>query len=64
MNTNRNTNDNTPVEIIDIDELEKEEPEDSTVNTQDYGDDISDTTPQEAEELINEEEKGKRHPEF
>ena len=40
------------MEIINIDELEKEEPEDSTVNTSDYGDDIDDTTPAEAEETI------------
>lgn len=61
---NQKTNDDAPVEIINIDELEKEEPEDSTVNTQDYGDDISDTTPQEAEELINEEENRHGRPEF
>lgn len=57
MNTNPKTNDDVlsddaPVEIIGLDELEKEEPEDSTVNTSDYGDDIDDTTPTEAEETI------------
>ncbi len=41
-----------PVEIVSLDELEKEEPEDSTVNTSDYGDDIDDTTPKEAEDAI------------
>lgn len=42
----------SPVEIVGLDELEKEEPEDSTVNTSDYGDDVDDTTPAEAEETI------------
>ena len=59
---NQKASDNAPVEIINIDDLEKEEPEDSTVNTQDYGDDISDTTPEEAEELINEEEQKHGQP--
>ena len=44
--------DDSPVEIVGLDELEKEEPEDSTVNTSDYGDDVDDTTPTEAEETI------------
>jgi len=59
-------NDDTP-EIINIDDLEKEEPEDSTVNTSDYGDDVDDTTPLEAEETIDKaedivEEDEKEHP--
>ena len=53
MNNNQKTNDDVPVEIIGLDELEKEEPEDSTVNTSDYGDDVDDTTPEEAEEMID-----------
>jgi len=44
--------DDSPVEIVGLDELEKEEPEDSTVSTSDYGDDVDDTTPTEAEETI------------
>ena len=70
MNTNQKTNDdNVPVEIIGLDELEKEEPEDSTVNTSDYGDDVDDTTPAEAEEAIEKaddivEEDEKEHPGF
>ena len=56
MNNNQKTNDDVlddpSVEIVGIDELEKEEPEDSTVNTSDYGDDIDDTTPTEAEDAI------------
>ena len=44
--------DNASVEIVSLDDLEKEEPEDSTVNTSDYGDDVDDTTPKEAEENI------------
>ena len=66
---NKKTNDDAPVEIIGLDELEKEEPEDSTVNTSDYGDDVDDTTPLEAEEtmekaddIIAEDEK--EHPGF
>ena len=74
MNNNQKTNDDVlsddaPVEIIGLDELEKEEPEDSTVNTSDYGDDVDDTTPAEAEktiekadEIIGEDEK--EHPGF
>ena len=70
MNTNQKTNDdNVPVEIIGLDELEKEEPEDSTVNTSDYGDDVDDTTPAEAEETIEKAdeiiaEDEKEHPGF
>ena len=72
MNTNQKTSedvldDNASVEIVGLDELEKEEPEDSTVSTSDYGDDVDDTTPDEAEEtiekagdIINEDEK--EHP--
>ncbi len=66
MNNNKKTNDGEP-EIINIDDLEKEEPEDSTVSTSDYGDDVDDTTPEEAEEaldrakgIVNEDEK--EHP--
>lgn len=44
--------DDSPVEIVGLDELEKEEPEDSTVSTSDYGDDVDDTTPEEAEETM------------
>lgn len=74
MNTNKKTSDDvlgddSTVEIVDIDDLEKEEPEDSTVNTSDYGDDVDDTTPAEAEgtiekadDIINEDEK--EHPNF
>ena len=51
INTNQKQNEE-PVEIIGLDEWEKEEPEDSTVNTSDYGDDVDDTTPAEAEETI------------
>lgn len=61
--------DDSPVEIVGLDELEKEEPEDSTVSTSDYGDDVDDTTPEEAEEtmekaddIIAEDEK--EHPGF
>lgn len=68
---NKKTNDDAPVEIIGLDELEleKEEPEDSTVNTSDYGDDIDDTTPAEAEETIEKadeivDEDEKEHPGF
>ena len=66
---NKKTNDDAPVEIIGLDELEKEEPEDSTVNTSDYGDDVDDTTPTEAEETIEKAdeiigEDEKEHPEF
>ncbi|GEM_PF-6961037 len=55
--TNKKTNDDVlsddaSVEVVGLDELEKEEPEDSTVNTSDYGDDVDDTTPTEAEETI------------
>ena len=74
MNTNQKTNDDvlgedSPVEIINIDELEKEEPEDSTVNTSDYADDVDDTTPAEAEETIEKasdiiSEDEKEHPSF
>ncbi len=67
MNNNK-TNDDAP-EIINIDDLEKEEPEDSTVNTSDYGDDVDDTTPKEAEdaiekadEIVGEDEK--EHPTY
>ena len=68
MNTNQKTNDAEP-EIINIDDLEKEEPEDSTVNTSDYGDDVDDTTPTEAEETIEKAddiiaEDEKEHPGF
>ena len=49
---NKKTNDDAPVEIIGLDKLEKEEPGDSTVNTSDYGDDVDDTTPEEAEEML------------
>ncbi len=67
MNNNQTTNDDAPVEIIGLDELEKEEPEDSTVNTSDYGDDVDDTTPAEAEETIEKadeiiSEDEKEHP--
>ncbi|OGN01739.1 MAG: hypothetical protein A3I26_01520 [Candidatus Yanofskybacteria bacterium RIFCSPLOWO2_02_FULL_43_10] len=66
---NKKTNDDAPVEIISLDELEKEEPEDSTVNTSDYGDDVDDTTPAEAEETIEKadeiiDEDEKEHPGF
>ncbi len=71
MNTNNKPNNDVPVEIISLDELEmeKEEPEDSTVNTSDYGDDIDDTTPAEAEETIEKAgdiiaEDDKEHPGF
>ena len=74
MNTNQKTSDdvlgdNAPVEIVGLDELEKEEPEDSTVNTSDYGDDVDDTTPTEAEETIEKAdniiaEDKKEHPDF
>jgi len=69
MDTNQKINDDAPVEIINIDELEKEEPEDSTVNTSDYGDDIDDTTPAEAEETIEKAddiigEDEKEHPAY
>ena len=56
MNNNKTNedvlSDDSPMEIINIDDLEKEEPEDSTVSTSDYGDDVDDTTPTEAEETI------------
>ncbi len=52
MNTNKKPSDEQ-VEIVGLDELEKEEPDDSTVNTSDYGDDVDDTTPEEAEETID-----------
>ena len=66
---NKKINDDAPVEIIGLDELEKEEPEDSTVNTSDYGDDVDDTTPTEAEETIEKAdeiigEDEKEHPGF
>ena len=66
---NKKINDDAPVEIIGLDELEKEEPEDSTVNTSDYGDDVDDTTPAEVEEAIEKandiiEEDEKEHPVF
>ena len=71
---NQKTNDDvlgedSPVEIVGLDELEKEEPEDSTVNTSDYGDDVDDTTPAEVEEAIEKahdiiEEDEKEHPVF
>ncbi len=74
MNNNQKTNndvldDNASVEIVGLDELEKEEPEDSTVNTSDYGDDVDDTTPAEAEETMENadeiiEEDEKEHPGF
>ncbi len=74
MNTNQKTNDDVlsdgaPVEIIGLDELEKEEPEDSTVSTSDYGDDVDDTTPKEAEDSIDKAddiiaEDEKEHPGF
>lgn len=74
MNTNQKQSgdvlgDDAPVEIINIDDLEKEEPEDSTVNTSDYGDDIDDTTPTEAEETVEKagdivEEDEKEHPAY
>jgi len=69
MNNNQKTNDDMPVEIISLDEIEKEEPEDSTVNTSDYGDDVDDTTPAEAEEEIEKadeiiDEDEKEHPGF
>lgn len=58
-----------PVEIVGLDELEKEESEDSTVSTSDYGDDVDDTTPAEAEEMIEKAddiiaEDEKEHPGF
>lgn len=61
--------DDAPVEIVGLDELEKEEPEDSTVSTSDYGDDVDDTTPAEAEETIEKAdeiiaEDEKEHPGF
>lgn len=64
---NQKTNDDLPVEIVGLDELEKEEPEDSTVNTLDYGDDVDDTTPEEAQGAIDSakeivEEESKEHP--
>ena len=72
MNTNQKTSDDVldndaSVEIVGLDELEKEEPEDSTVSTSDYGDDIDDTTPAEAEETIEKaddivKEDEKEHP--
>ncbi len=73
MDTNKTNDDvlgeDSPVEIVGLDEVEKEEPEDSTVNTSDYGDDVDDTTPLEAEEtmekaddIIAEDEK--EHPGF
>ncbi len=72
MNNNQKTNDDVlsddaSVEIIGLDELEKEEPEDSTVSTSDYGDDVDDTTPAEAEETIEKadeiiSEDEKEHP--
>lgn len=71
---NTKTNDDvldedSPVEIVGLDELEKEEPEDSTVNTLDYGDDVDDTTPAEAEKTIEKAEDimaedEKEHPGF
>jgi len=71
---NNKTNDDvlsedSPVEIVGLDEIEKEEPENSTVNTSDYGDDIDDTTPLEAEETIDKAgdiigEDEKEHPGF
>jgi len=71
---NNKTNDDVlggdaPVEIVGLDELEKEEPEDSTVSTSDYGDDVDDTTPLEAEETIEKAdeiiaEDDKEHPGF
>lgn len=69
MINNNKTNDDVPVEIIGLDELEKEEPEDSTVSTSDYGDDVDDTTPAEAEETIEKadeiiDEDEKEHPGF
>lgn len=69
MNNNTKPNDDEGVEIISIDDLEKEEPEDSTVNTSDYGDDVDDTTPAEAEETIEKadeiiSEDQKEHPDF
>lgn len=69
MNNNQKTNNDEPVEIVGLDDLEKEEPEDSTVNTSDYGDDVDDTTPEEAEESIEKagdivEEDEKEHPGF
>ena len=70
MNTKTNDDvlsDDAPVEIIGLDELEKEEPEDSTVSTSDYGDDVDDTTPEEAEDAIEKagdivKEDEKEHP--
>jgi len=61
--------DDSPVEIVGLDELEKEEPEDSTVSTSDYADDVDDTTPAEAEETIEKAgdiiaEDEKEHPGF
>lgn len=74
MSNNQKTNDDVlgedlPVEVVGLDELEKEEPEDSTVNTSDYGDDVDDTTPAEAEETIEKAddiitEDEKEHPGF
>ena len=66
---NQKINDDVPVEIVGLDELEKEEPEDATVNTSDYGDDVDDTTPAEAEETIEKaneiiDEDEKEHPGF
>ena len=56
MNNQKTSDDvlgeDSPVEIVGLDELEKEEPEDSTVSTSDYGDDVDDTTPAEAEETL------------
>ncbi len=64
---NQKTNDEVPVEIVGLDELEKEGPGDSTVNTSDYGDDVDDTTPEEAEDAIEKaedviDEDEKEHP--
>ena len=73
MNNDQTNNDvlddNASVEIVGLDEIEKEEPEDSTVNTSDYGDDVDDTTPLEAEETIEKAddiiaEDEKEHPGF
>ena len=71
---NNKTNDDVlggdaPVEIVGLEEVEKEEPEDSTISTSDYGDDIDDTTPAEAEETIEKaddivSEDDKEHPDF
>ncbi len=52
MDDDIKTNDDG-VEIVGLDELEKEEPEDSTISTSDYGDDVDDTTPLEAEEAMD-----------